>query len=63
MGEANILRYISRLFPAISPLNYESKGSFGSVSETDFWLDTIQSKFLHGGNKERQSFLKQMNSK
>ncbi|MCL4125390.1 UNVERIFIED_CONTAM: hypothetical protein GTU68_051768 [Idotea baltica] len=62
-GEANILRYISRLFPAVSSLHYELRGSFVGVSESDYWLDAIQTKLLHGTNKERQSVFKQLNAK
>ncbi|KAB7496210.1 Aminoacyl tRNA synthase complex-interacting multifunctional protein 2 [Armadillidium nasatum] len=61
-GEGNILRYLSRLSPRTSPLNYES-GDLPEVTEVDYWLDLIQMKLLHGNNKEQQNALKQLNSK
>ncbi|RXG71684.1 Aminoacyl tRNA synthase complex-interacting multifunctional protein 2 [Armadillidium vulgare] len=62
IGEGNILRYLSRLSPSSSPLNYES-GDLPEVTEVDYWLDLMQMKLLHGNNKEQQNALKQLNSK
>ncbi|XP_063605698.1 aminoacyl tRNA synthase complex-interacting multifunctional protein 2-like [Penaeus indicus] len=62
-GEANITRYISRLFPLSSPYNYEATGTFSSIAETDNLLDQLASQAASKNNKERQGALRQLNGR
>ncbi|KAF2363232.1 hypothetical protein FHG87_006010 [Trinorchestia longiramus] len=40
VGEANIIRYLCRLFPATSPYHYEADVSFAAIAATDQLLDS-----------------------
>ncbi|XP_071514096.1 uncharacterized protein [Panulirus ornatus] len=62
-GEANIIRYISRLFPLSSPYNYEASGTFTAITETDQLLDQLMKQLANGNNKERQAMLRQLNGR
>ncbi|KAK7079317.1 prolyl-tRNA synthetase associated domain-containing protein 1-like [Halocaridina rubra] len=62
-GEANIVRYISRLFPLASVYNYEASGTFASITETDILLDMLESQILNGKNKEKQGSLRRLNER
>ncbi|XP_066966219.1 aminoacyl tRNA synthase complex-interacting multifunctional protein 2 isoform X4 [Macrobrachium rosenbergii] len=62
-GEANIIRYVSRLFPLSSPYNYEATGTFTSITETDNLLDQLTNQMICGNNKERQAVLRLLNGR
>ncbi|XP_042219433.1 uncharacterized protein LOC121864473 isoform X5 [Homarus americanus] len=62
-GEANILRYISRLFPLSSQYNYEASGTFMIITETDQLMDQLSKQIACGNNKERQAALRQLNGR
>ncbi|XP_068248595.1 uncharacterized protein AIMP2 isoform X3 [Palaemon carinicauda] len=62
-SEANIIRYVSRLFPLSSPYNYEATGTFTSITETDNLLDQLTNQMICGNNKERQSVLRLLNGR
>lgn len=62
-GEANIVRYLSRLFPATSMYNYEAASSFCCIAETDQLMDQLQAQLADGNKKEKQAALRQLNGK
>ncbi|XP_064118292.1 uncharacterized protein LOC135223616 isoform X1 [Macrobrachium nipponense] len=62
-GEANIIRYVSRLFPLSSPYNYEATGTFTLITETDNLLDQLTNQMICGNNKERQAVLRLLNGR
>ncbi|XP_042863148.1 aminoacyl tRNA synthase complex-interacting multifunctional protein 2-like isoform X4 [Penaeus japonicus] len=62
-GEANIARYVSRLFPLSSSYNYEATGTFSSIAETDNLLDQLAAQAASKNNKERQGALRQLNGR
>lgn len=62
-GEANITRYVSRLFPLSSSYNYEATGTFSSIAETDNLLDQLAAQAASKNNKERQGALRQLNGR
>ncbi|XP_076053040.1 aaRS-interacting multifunctional protein 2 isoform X2 [Oratosquilla oratoria] len=63
VGEANIVRYISRLFPQNSPYNYEACGTIEGIAEVDTMFDTIQSNVIEGKNKDKAAMVKQYNAR
>lgn len=52
-GEANLIRYISRLFPSTSSLNYEAVGSYSTIAEVDTLLDSLEARLSNGSGKGR----------
>ncbi|CAL4124470.1 unnamed protein product, partial [Meganyctiphanes norvegica] len=62
-GEANIVRYLSRLFPTTSVYNYEAASSFCCIAETDQLMDQMQAQLADGNRKEKQAALRQLNGK
>ena len=61
--EVNIVRYISRLFPKSSPLNYESQGSLAKITEKDAFLDRIQDAINSKGKNKKDEFLNELNQR
>ncbi|XP_045126506.1 aminoacyl tRNA synthase complex-interacting multifunctional protein 2-like [Portunus trituberculatus] len=59
-GEANILRYVTRLLPSTSPYNFEATGTFTSIAETDSLLDTLEGSLVWGGAKERAAVMREI---
>lgn len=52
-GEANLIRYISRLFPSTSTLNYEAVGSYSTIAEVDTLLDSLEARLSNGSKNGR----------
>ena len=53
VGEANIVRYLCRLFPASSPFHYEGAGSFSAIAATDTLLDECSQVLYKGKNTKK----------
>ncbi|KAK8379188.1 hypothetical protein O3P69_019201 [Scylla paramamosain] len=59
-GEANIIRYLTRLLPATSPYNYEATGTYSTIAETDHLLDTLERGLVWGAGKERAVVMREV---